>query len=313
MTVQENISAYLMEHGVLKNADADKCARDICLLFAPAIAEVVAENDKLRERVKHLESDKGWKSPEEYAQLEAVCAAMREFIASTPHKSKCHLQQDRPFSEQRRKEFDARGCDCGRDHALSTDAGKSLLERLQAAEFKLKTYAMFRLRCDKCGDLFNDHHQGDSCPGAFYKNCEGTLQFNLPEAVSDRLQAVEKQAKEDKEYIEDLCAQLCKMEDALGFKNDYTDKDGAFVPTIGPWLERVRDLIASEGELGDVKDRLQALENQLAVAENLLLNAAPNPKFLTMGFQEKWSNEFGKWWAIRKADQTLQPAQKEQQ
>lgn len=153
---------------------------------------------------------------------------------------------------------------------------------------------------------------GHRCSLQWFIERDKALSTTAGQGLLDRLQAVEKQAKEDREYIEDLCAQLCKMEDALGFKNDCTDRDGAFVPTIGPWLERVRDLIAAEGEIGDLKDRLKALENQLAVAENLLLNAAPNPKFLTMGFQEKWSNEFGKWWAIRKADQTLQPAQKEQ-
>ncbi len=65
---------------------------------------------------------------------------------------------------------------------------------------------------------------------------------------------------DEKEYIESLCADLCKMEDALGFKNDCSDKDGAFIPTIGPWLERLRDLISAEGELGDVKTKLKQAE-----------------------------------------------------
>lgn len=71
---------------------------------------------------------------------------------------------------------------------------KQLQSKLTALEkerdelrFKLKTYAMFRLRCDACGDLFNDHHQGEGCPGAFYKNCGGTLQFNLPEVVREEM------------------------------------------------------------------------------------------------------------------------------
>jgi hypothetical protein len=62
---------------------------------------------------------------------------------------------------------------------------------------------------------------------------------------------------DSKEWIDSLCADLCKMEDALGFKHDCHDEKGAWVPTIGPWLERVRDLIAAEGELEAVRAELE--------------------------------------------------------
>ena len=75
-----------------------------------------------------------------------------------------------------------------------------------------------------------------------------------------RVKELESDRADDKAYIEDLCKDLCKMEDALGFKNDCSDKQGAFIPTIGPWLERLRDLIATEGELGDMKERVKRLE-----------------------------------------------------
>lgn len=75
----------------------------------------------------------------------------------------------------------------------------------------------FRLKCDTCGDLFNDHHEGESCPGEFYKNCKGTLQFNTPpgwlspdesKALQDRLAKYEKQwSKMD--YT------ICKLEQDL--------------------------------------------------------------------------------------------------
>lgn len=74
---------------------------------------------------------------------------------------------------------------------------------------------------------------------------------------------LQKELKDEREYSESLAADICKMEDALGFKNDCHDKDGAFVPTIGPWLERVRDLIAAEGELGDLRTTVSKLENTL--------------------------------------------------
>lgn len=83
-------------------------------------------------------------------------------------------------------------------------------------------------------------------------------------AAQQHIAQLEQEAKQEKEYTESLAADICKMEDALGFKNDCHDKDGAFVPTIGPWLERVRDLIAAEGELGDAKQRITQLEQRLA-------------------------------------------------
>jgi len=61
------------------------------------------------------------------------------------------------------------------------------------------------------------------------------------------------QCIEKNEWSEHLAKQICEMEDALGFKQDCMDREtGAFVPTMGPWKERVRDLIAKEGQLGDV-------------------------------------------------------------
>lgn len=74
---------------------------------------------------------------------------------------------------------------------------------------------------------------------------------------------LQKELKDEREYSEGLAADICKMEDALGFKNECHDKDGAFVPTIGPWLERVRDLLAAEGELGDIRTTVSKLENTL--------------------------------------------------
>ena len=81
----------------------------------------------------------------------------------------------------------------------------------------------------------------------------------------DALAQVESLTKEHldhQNWIDDLCAQLCKMEDALGFKNDCHTTTGAWVPTIGPWLDRVRDLIASEGELGDAKEQIASLTKE---------------------------------------------------
>lgn len=77
----------------------------------------------------------------------------------------------------------------------------------------------------------------------------------------------------NQEWINSLCKELCTMEDALGFKNDAYDKEGRWVPTIGPWLERLRDLIAAEGELGDLKEDLQRHKDALQKCREALAMA----------------------------------------
>lgn len=92
-------------------------------------------------------------------------------------------------------------------------------------------------------------------------------QYEEVQRLKKRVEELERQLEIDnkgnQEWIDSLSEQLCKMEDALGFKNDAYDKKGKWVPTIGPWLERVRDLIASEGELGDKTEQVKELENSL--------------------------------------------------
>lgn len=69
--------------------------------------------------------------------------------------------------------------------------------------------------------------------------------------------------------------------------------DGDHRP-ICVWCEALR--------ADELERKIVDLNNQLRIAENLLLNATPNPKFLTMGYQEKWAKEFGKWWAKRTSE-----------
>lgn len=87
-----------------------------------------------------------------------------------------------------------------------------------------------------------------------YRDTASRSEYEQLQAENAKLKS---ELSEEKKYSEDLAADICKMEDVLGFKQDQTDKDGAFVPTIGPWMERVRDLIAKEGELGDLKSELE--------------------------------------------------------
>jgi len=97
-------------------------------------------------------------------------------------------------------------------------------------------------------------------------------QTKLHEATN-QLTKCQGEVAAEREYSESLAKDICKMEDVLGFKNDCHDKEGAFVPTIGPWLERVRDLLASEGELGDTKEEVTRLTSLLAKRDEVLVVA----------------------------------------
>lgn len=67
--------------------------------------------------------------------------------------------------------------------------------------------------------------------------------------------------KHDKNHEEWMAGQLCAVENALGCSNDYDPKTG-LVDTHSKVLERIRDLVAAEGEVGDLRaerDQLKAL------------------------------------------------------
>lgn len=69
--------------------------------------------------------------------------------------------------------------------------------------------------------------------------------------LRQQLEAAQTVLKEEKQWSEDLAKQCCEMEDALGFRQDQHGPKGEFIPTIRPWKERVRDLIAKEAELSE--------------------------------------------------------------
>lgn len=59
---------------------------------------------------------------------------------------------------------------------------------------------------------------------------------------------------DEREYSNDLAKDLCELQDALGFPCEVEDCQKKS-------MERIRDLIAKEGELGDLYDRVQALKD----------------------------------------------------
>lgn len=167
------------------------------------------------------------------------------------------------------------------------------------------------LLCPRCAGVF---HEADilekpdefwTCPFCHchqHAKCRSPLEpdFEIADlraklaAAEAELTKVKAQSKIDnegnQEWINSLCEQLCKMEDALGFKNDCYDKEGKWVPTIGPWMERVRDLLATEGELGDMGERLSRAESELsALREDKARADLADSCGLTM----RWSDAFG--------------------
>lgn len=69
-------------------------------------------------------------------------------------------------------------------------------------------------------------------------------------AENERLKA---ECKDLQSFNNDLCADLCSIEDALGLKHDQFNPDGSWKPTRDAVKEKLRDLIAAVGELGDAK------------------------------------------------------------
>jgi hypothetical protein len=96
-----------------------------------------------------------------------------------------------------------------------------------------------------------------------------SLRTQLATAQAE-VERLNKECVDNQDWINSLCKELCTMEDSLGFANDQHDQTGRWVPTIGPWLERVRDLIAAEGELGDAKSDLAKRDEVLRVALEML-------------------------------------------
>lgn len=95
-------------------------------------------------------------------------------------------------------------------------------------------------------------------------------------------QHLERQLTREHEFGEDMAKQVVAVEDALGFKSDdipESDKHRLV-------MERIRDLIAAEGELGDLREGVAGLMKILTsdLATDMGL-AHPLVKAALNGFQ----------------------------
>lgn len=98
-----------------------------------------------------------------------------------------------------------------------------------------------------------------------------SLPYGLAGLVA-RCVELEKDWKVCKEGEEANAHELCTLENMLVGNQEFTDK-GVFIDKHKQTVERIRDLIAAEGELGDAKERIHSLCGQLNTAEGALQQA----------------------------------------
>lgn len=112
---------------------------------------------------------------------------------------------------------------------------------------------------------------------------------NSPKEIEQRCLRAELEAKEQKEENEELSKSMCEMEDwLLGTRAT----DGAW--DCGQRLkERIRDLIAKEGEVCDLREGLQKAEQERdeAMAENARLREALEKIEKTLKVQNRLADE----------------------
>jgi len=138
------------------------------------------------------------------------------------------------------------------DHISNLEEALEECERREAeAKSILRGTFAYRLKCDACGDLFNSHHQGDACPGAFYKDCGGTLQFNVPPDYVPRTQLEEAQRQ-----LANVKEQLRISDEGWEFHNRRANE----------MMERANGFEAMSGDLNAYVNTLkgQLEESQLA-------------------------------------------------
>src|SRR5689334_14670865 len=75
--------------------------------------------------------------------------------------------------------------------------------------------------------------------------------------LAKALSEVIKEWDDQQSYINELSKDLCQLQDALDCPCEMTNLDGSIKDNQKAALERIRDLIAAEGELGDLKEKLK--------------------------------------------------------
>lgn len=143
-TRQECIAEYLERH--IDNSESE-CKELADEIFTLTIADIVEENDRLKAIVNAPCVKVSDKVYDEFAMmaklqtLEAACAAMREALESVVgHANRRQLIATEGTEDPELHRLDEPDFVLLCKQALSTDAGKSLLDRLQAVEAERDRY-----------------------------------------------------------------------------------------------------------------------------------------------------------------------------
>lgn len=99
----------------------------------------------------------------------------------------------------------------------------------------------------------------------------------------EHAQHLERQLARETEFGEAMAAEVVAVENALGFKSDgipESDKHRLV-------MDRIRDLVAAEGELGDLREGVAGL--MTALTSDLGDDLHPLVKAAVIGFQRKHS------------------------
>ena len=174
--VDKAIAEYLETHLDVEHLESDAFAADICLLFAPAIAEVVAENERLK----------------------AACAAMREALERIE-------KFEKKWGPHSLTDWNEVVATC-KQSLSTTDAGKSLLDRLKKAESEAsdlkESLALELAENIKLFDLL-----GLKTPGCFEHNTSTEAVTIKVKELLDRLQALEAERDEYSTALAMICSQ----------------------------------------------------------------------------------------------------------
>lgn len=137
---------------------------------------------------------------------------------------------------------------------------------------------------------WNNHVVDDGIfyPNVTYRRLRETLVEDLPDTVRSRFEQVQSETAElrdilnayltagkeflerhqalkaklasEKEHSNAMAKDICQLQDSLGCPCEMTNQDGSIRDNQIAAMERIRDLIASEGELGDAKEKIEQLK-----------------------------------------------------
>lgn len=87
------------------------------------------------------------------------------------------------------------------------------------------------------------------------------------EALQAKIRELEESLRSEKEHSNAMATDICQLQDSLGCPCEMTNSDGSIRDCQLAAMERIRDLIAHEGELGDMTIERDKLRSELSKRE----------------------------------------------